>query len=164
LEDAEAVSRWTLDQRTFRIEAATESEEPHDVAMEILVCLGQALWEVCKPDECVKWLGIVGKEIDSGVTGEIDEASLEAKRNLLSGEASARNPRRLNVYARTSFAGTVAEYVHSLWHDVTIRAGPEHLPQEWLRKRLRLLDRWFPPNRGFRLFPEPGRKSRKEPD
>jgi hypothetical protein len=34
-----------------------------------------------------------------------------------------------------------AEYVHCLWHDVTIRTGEEYLPAPQLRRRLELLAR-----------------------
>ena len=45
------------------------------------------------------------------------------------------------------------QYIHSLWHDVTVRTSEEHLPAQWLRRRLEFLARWFPPDRGHRLFP-----------
>jgi hypothetical protein len=51
--------------------------------------------------------------------------------------------------------GTAAEHVHCLWHEVTIRIGPDYLPAERLRQRLKLMARWFPPDRGHRLFPAP---------
>jgi hypothetical protein len=92
-------------------------------------------------------------EIEAGVSGEIDEEALAEKRALLGSRVSARSRRRLERYARASFAGTAAEYIHCLWHDVTVRSGPEHLPAPWLRRRLQMLAGWFPPNRGYRLFP-----------
>jgi hypothetical protein len=67
--------------------------------------------------------------------------------------SDANNVKRLTRYGRASFAGTVAEYVHCLWHEVTVRTGPDYLPVPPLRRRLELLARWFPPNRGYRLFP-----------
>ena|SRR2546430_12785496 len=88
-----------------------------------------------------------------GVSGEIDEEALKEKRALFSRRACARSRTHLERYACASFAGTVAEYVHCLWHDVTVRTGREHLPSVWLRRRLQLLARWFPPDRGHRLFP-----------
>jgi hypothetical protein len=47
----------------------------------------------------------------------------------------------------------MAEYVRRLWHEVTVRTGPDYLPAAPLRRRLELMARWFPPNRGYRLFP-----------
>ena len=62
-------------------------------------------------------------------------------------------PGSLERYAAASFAATVAEYIHSLWHDVAVRTETEHLPAPWLRRRLDMLARWFPPGRGYRLYP-----------
>src|SRR5438046_6837320 len=40
----------------------------------------------------------------------------------------AASPRRMERYAQASFAGTMAEYVHTLWHEVAINAGRDYLP------------------------------------
>ena len=79
--------------------------------------------------------------------------ALEEKRGLFEKPSPANNVKRLRRYGRASFAGTAAEYVHSLWHEVTIRTGPDYLPARPLRRRLDLMARWFPPERGYRLFP-----------
>ncbi len=152
LEDPELGSRWTQTAETLEIVVATEGIEPHDVAMEVLLCLGQALWESAGGADRSAYLRLLRDEIEAGVSGEIDEQALSEKRLMLAGPASARSRRRMERYAGASFAGTVAEYVHCLWHDVTIRTGPEHLPAPWLRRRLEMLARWFPPGRGYRLF------------
>lgn len=152
LEQPEITSRWRRGPGQIEITVAFGELEPHDVAVELLLCLGQLLWEVTTEEERAAWLEQLRREIEAGVPGEIDEQALEAKQRLLAGTASARSRRRLEDYACASFAGTAAEYVHCLWHDVTIRTGPEHLPARWLRARLELLARWFPPNRGYRLF------------
>lgn len=162
LEDA--ISRWTQTEGRLEIELATEEVEPHDLALELLVCLGQALWESASAEERAAYLVLLEHEIAADVSGEIDEDALEEKRRLLSSPLLARSPRRLERYAAASFAGTAAEYVHALWHDVTVRTGPDYLPAEWLRRRLELLAHWFPPPRGRRLFsggqaPVPGGES-----
>jgi len=66
--------------------------------------------------------------------------------------AASRSMRHLEAYARASFAGTAAEYVHALWHDVTARSGPDYLDAGRLRIRLKLLASIFPPDAGYRLF------------
>ena len=152
LERPEISSRWRRRQAETEITIAFGELDPHDIAMELLVCLGQLLWEVTRQEERAAWLEQLSREIEAGVEGEIDEQALEAKQRLLAGAASARSRKRLQQYACTGFAATAAEYLHCLWHDVTIRTGPEHLPAECLRARLELLARWFPPNRGYRLF------------
>jgi len=154
LEDPSVGSRWRRSASVLEIAVAACEVDPHDVALEILLCLGQAVWEEAPPAEQKAWLKMLREEIDAGVEGEIDEAALAEKRAMLASRTSARSRRRLERYACASFAATLAEYVHSLWHDVTVREGPEHLPAVWLHRRLETLARWFPPGRGYRLFPK----------
>jgi hypothetical protein len=92
-------------------------------------------------------------EISMGVEGEIDEQAFEEKRSLFESRSHANSAERLTRYGRASFAGTAAEYVHCLWHEVTVRTGPDHLPVPPLRRRLALMSQWFPPDGGYRLFP-----------
>ncbi len=152
LSGGRASSRWTESEDTIRIELAAAGCEAHDLALELLRCLGQALWERIDFAEEAAWLALLHAEIEAGVTGEIDEDALVEKRRLLSSRAAAASLHRLKSYACASFASTAAEYVHCLWHDVTVRAGEEHLPAQWLRRRLELMQRWFPPDEGRRLF------------
>ena len=154
LGEEDPASQWTLTDTALHITVSTKDVEPHDVAIEVLICVGQALWELVPPATCAEWVEVLRDEISASVTGEIDEQALNEKQKLLSSAASARSRRRLIEYARAAFAATVAEYVHCLWHDVTVRTGPGHLPPDPLRKRLELMNRWFPPNRGYRLFPQ----------
>jgi hypothetical protein len=137
----------------LEVSVTTAGIEEHDVAMELLLCLGQGLWERLADGELRAYWMLLCDEISMGIDGEIDEQALEEKRSLFESRSHANNVKRLTGYARASFAGTVAEYVHCLWHEVTIRTGPDHLPAEPLRRRLELMARWFPPNRGYRLFP-----------
>ncbi len=150
----DATSRWTRSGENLNIELATEDVEPHDAALELLLCFGQAIWDVASPEQRAAWLKVLEAEFDAQVGGEIDEEAFEEKRRLLASRTLARSSRRLLRYAGAAFAGTLAEYVHALWHDVTVRIGPEYLPPEWLRTRLQFFERWFPPDAGRRLFPE----------
>jgi hypothetical protein len=148
-----ATSRWTFAASALEVSVATKELDEHDIAMELLVCLGQALWEKLSMAEMRAWWTLLLDEIDSGIEGEIDEQSLDEKRSLFRSRWHANSARRLERYGGSSFAGTAAEYVHCLWHDVSIRAGADYLPAEPLRRRLELLARWFSPDRGHRLFP-----------
>jgi hypothetical protein len=152
LADPEATSRWSQTRTGIIIELAAGDADPHDLALELLLCLGQVLWELTTVGERSSWLKLLDAEMCENVAGEIDEEALEEKRRLLGSRTLARSPRRLLRYAGVSFASTLAEYIHALWHDVTVRSGPEHLPAEWLRRRLELFERWFPPPPGRRLF------------
>ena len=153
LTSAASSSQWVQTDDGLQIEVASGGIDGHELALGLLLCLGQALWEAAIPGEHEAYLKLLGAEIEAGVLGEIDEESLGEKRALLTSRTAARSWARLEHYARASFAGTVAEYVHCLWHDVTVRTGRDHLPAPWLRRRLELLARWFPPDRGHRLFP-----------
>jgi len=145
--DSTVTSRWTETDAGLEVFVTTSDLEDHDIAMELLVCLGQALWGRLTTDELRAYWTILERETSEGITGEIDEQALEEKR------ASTGRRQSLERYGFASFAGTAAEYIHCLWHDVTIRTGPDHLPAPQLRRRLDLLARWFPPDRGHRLFP-----------
>ena len=146
-------SRWTMANGGLEVSVTTVGIEEHDVAMELLLCLGQVLWERLSDGELRAYWMLLCDEISMGIEGEIDEQALEAKRSLFESRSHANNVKRLTGYARASFAGTVAEYVHCLWHEVTVRTGPDHLPVAPLRRRLELMARWFPADRGYRLFP-----------
>lgn len=148
-----AVSRWTRTAEGVTIELATGGVEPHDLGMELLLCAGQILWELARPGEREGYLKLLAAETQAGVEGEVDEEPLRQKRRLMLSAGTARNIHRVKRYARVSFAYTVAEYIHCLWHDVTVRGGPEHLPSHWLRRRLTAMERWYPPNPGYSLYP-----------
>jgi hypothetical protein len=137
----------------LEVSVTTAGIEEHDVAMEVLLCLGQGLWERLADGELRAYWMLLCDEISMGIEGEIDEQALEEKRSLLGSRAHALSRQQLARYGRAAFAGTVAEYVHCLWHEVTVRTGPDYLPVAPLRRRLELMARWFPPNRGYRLFP-----------
>ncbi len=153
-------SRWSLTDSALEIVVVTEEVESHDVAMELLLCLGQVLWEKLADGECRAYAQLLQEEIGKGIEGEIDEQALEEKRSLFESQCHATRVRRLSHYARASFAGTAAEYVHCLWHEVTVRTGPDYLPAPQLRRRLEMFSRWFPPDRGHCLFPSGSRAKR----
>jgi hypothetical protein len=153
IEKGAAASRWEESEDAIAVEVATAGIDAHDAALELLTCIGQLAWAFSGPARRERWLRILHAELERGVTGEIDEAAMREKLRLVSGPASARSARRLEAYAEASFAGTAAEYIHALWHDVHVRSGPLFLPPSALRRRLQTLALWFPPNPGYRLFP-----------
>ncbi len=153
LADSTVTSRWTQIDLGLEVTVTTSGSEEHDIALELLLCLGQVLWERLSGDELQAYGSLLHREIIEGITGEIDDQALVEKRSLLESRCTSPSLRRLERYACASFAGTAAEYVHCLWHDVTVRPGPDHLPAPQLRRRLELLARWFPADRGYRLFP-----------
>jgi hypothetical protein len=161
--EADVASQWTITSSGLEVLVTTTGFEEHDVALELLLCLGQALWERLSDAEFRAYWMLLYDEISMGIEGEIDEPALEEKRTLFKSRFHANNAKRLARYSRASFAGTVAEYAHCLWHEVTVRTGPDYLPSPALRRRLELLERWFPPNRGYRLFPAALRRAGLSP-
>ena len=150
--DPTAASQWTETEAGLEVSVTPGGSEDHDIAMELLLCLGQALWEKLSDGELRECWRVLDQEIRAGISGEIDELALEEKRSLLASRIHARSRRQLARYGRAAFAGTAAQYVHCLWHEVTARTGPDYLPAPQLRRRLELLAGWFPPDRGYRLF------------
>jgi len=147
-------SKWTAGGGELRISISIGGRDGHDIAMELLLCLGQALWQKLSSGQLKAYWLLLDSEFLAGIGGEIDEDALREKRALLGGRISAASSRRLERYGCASFAGSAAEYVHSLWHDVEVVGGPEHLPAKELRRRLELLEAWFPPDRGHKLYPK----------
>ncbi len=145
--DEDVASRWQWGEAEIEVEVNESETSPHDCALEVLTCLGQALWHSESAGERRAWLELLREEIEAGVEGEVDERALREKRAMLASRVLAASPRRLEWYAEASFAGTMAEYVHSLWHRVTVQAGPDYLPLLWLRRRFALFSRWFPATR-----------------
>ena len=149
----DAASRWRETPAGWDLDIATAGVDGHEAAMELLLCLGQILWLALSDAERAEWWTLLRVELSEASAGEIDELAWQEKRRLLANRAAARSPGRLERWAAAAFAGTAAQYVHAMWHDVTVHTGPEHLPAPQLRRRLELLARWFPPRPGYRLFP-----------
>ncbi len=145
--DEDVASRWRWGNVGVEVEVNETETSPHDCALELLTCLGQAAWRSVSATERRAWLELLREEIEAGVEGEVDERALREKRAMLASRVLAASPRRLERYAEASFAGTMAEYVHLLWHEVTVQAGPDYLPLPWLRRRFALFSRWFPATR-----------------
>jgi hypothetical protein len=150
---ADVASRWAITDGGLEVSVTAEGVEEHDVAMELLLCLGQALWERLSDAELRAYWMLLCDEISAGIDGEIDEQALEEKRSLFERRSHTSRAAQLTRYGCASFAGTAAEYVHCLWHEVTVRTGPDYLSAQPLRRRLELMAQWFPPDRGHRLFP-----------
>jgi hypothetical protein len=152
LDPAQLSSRSTVARGSLKIELASSGVEPHDLALELLISIARRAWERAIPAEREAWLRLLAAEIDTAVSGEIDDEVLELKRVLLTSRVAVCNAAVIEDYAAASFAATLAEYVHCLWHDVTVRDGPAYLLPLVLRRRLELFARWFPPSRGRRVF------------
>lgn len=152
LDGSNLSSQWTNIGQQTEISLAVAGRDGHEVALEMLACLGQALWEKLTTDQLKSYWQLLYAEFQAGIDGEIDDEAFAKKRTLLRNHFSARSKRRLQRYTRTSFSETAAEYVHCLWHDVNVISGSEHLPAQQLQRRLQLFSCWFPPDRGYTLY------------
>ena len=151
--DSNVTSRWTEPTLGWKYALRPPGGEEHDVAMELLLCFGQALLGTLSTNELQAYWTLLAHEILEEIAGEIDEQALEEKRSRPTSHSCSRWCEQLESYGRASFAGTAAEYVHCLWHDVTVRPGADDLPAPQLRRRLELLTQGSPPDRGYLLFP-----------
>ncbi len=126
--------------------------DPHDTGFEFLASVAELLHPRLAETELATYTQLLDEELRAGIPGEIDEDSLLAKEPLMKRRVQRRARAAFERYRDISFAGTMAEYMHGLWHDVQIRVGPEHLPLPQLRRRMELLAGMFPPNQGYRVF------------
>src|ERR1017187_6987843 len=69
-------SRWTMTDGGLEVTVSTAGLEEHDVAMELLLCLGQGLWERLSDGELRAYWMLLNDEIIAGIEGEIDEQAL----------------------------------------------------------------------------------------
>ena len=129
--------------------------DAHDTGFEFLASIAELHRVRLTSSELGRYTQLLETELSEGVPGEIDEEASAAKRQV----AGSRFRRRMSHeqfehYRDASFASTLAEYMHGLWHDVQVRIGPEHLPVPQLRRRMVLMAEMFPPNKGYQVFSE----------
>src|SRR5215831_9925977 len=67
--ETNVTSQWTATTSDLEVSVVTSAIEPHDVAMEVLVCLGQVLWERLSAAELRAYWTILWNEINSGIAG-----------------------------------------------------------------------------------------------
>ena len=89
LGDSDLASQWRVSPRGVEISVATEGREGHEIALELLLCLGQALWEKLTTDQLKVYWQLLDAEFQAGVKGEIDDEALTKKRILLRNRFSA---------------------------------------------------------------------------
>src|ERR1017187_1562842 len=87
-------SRWTITNGGLEVTVTAAGLEEHDVAMELLLCLGQGLWERLADGELRAYWMLLNDEISLGIEGQIDEQALEEKRSLFESRSHANNAKR----------------------------------------------------------------------
>jgi hypothetical protein len=97
----------------------------------------------------------IREELNSGVHGEVDEESWQAKQALLRRQTGVKRDTRLfEEYARQSFIDTLTLYLHGICCDIDVETGPRQLPSRHLRRRLTFFKGLYPPPEGYAVFPE----------
>lgn len=147
-------SAWVESEERTHLVLACKEVDAHDTGFEFLASIAELLRSRLDGWELERYDHLLEEEIHLGIRGEIDDEVFEAKQSLLASRAKRRQRAQFELYRDLSFVGTVAEYIHGLWHDVQIRTGPEHLPFAQLRRRMELMSELFPPNPGYRVFDE----------
>jgi hypothetical protein len=76
-------SQWTETDHGLKISIALGPEDHpddgHDVTLELLLCLGQALWTKLNHNQRKAWWLLLDWDICGGIAGEIDEEALKQK-------------------------------------------------------------------------------------
>ena len=145
---------WVESPERINLLLAGRELDPHDTGFEFLGSVAELLRPRLANSELEEYNRLLQEEIRHGVPGEIDEEARSAKSAYLAILRGRRHGSQFEHYRDISFMGTVAEYIHGLWHDVQIQTGPEHLPVQQLRRRMELMARLFPPNEGYQVFDE----------
>jgi hypothetical protein len=146
---------WVESDERVNLVLSCRELDSHDTGFEFLASISELLRPRLAAAELEGYTQLLETELQMKVSGEIDEDAAAAKQPLLRNRALRRHSgEHFERYRDTSFASTLAEYMHGLWHDVQIRLGPEHLPYPQIRQRMELMAELFPPNPGYRVFAE----------
>ncbi|MBV9404620.1 MAG: hypothetical protein JO211_04700 [Acidobacteriaceae bacterium] len=98
---------------------------------------------------------IIREELTTGVHGEVDDDSWQAKQALLRRQPNLKRESPLfGNYVRQSFIDTLTLYLHGICCDIDVETGPRQLPSRYLRKRLNVLKKLYPPPGGYSVFPD----------
>ncbi|HUY14674.1 MAG TPA: hypothetical protein VMX16_13760 [Terriglobia bacterium] len=144
---------WFETETRTNIILACRELDPHDTGFEFLASIAELARPRLTAEEVEQYSQLVRSELEQDIPGEMDKETLAAKQSLLTKRTSWRHePEKFDQYRDLSLAGTLAEYMHGLWHDVQIQTGPEHLPLPQLRQRLQWMAKTFPPNPGYEVF------------
>lgn len=106
---------------------------------------------------------IIREELSTGVHGEVDDESWQAKQVLLRRQTNVKRESPLfEDYVRQSFIDTLTLYLHGICCDIDVETGPRQLPSRYLRKRLNLVKSLYPPPNGYAVFPEENEQPKGE--
>jgi hypothetical protein len=108
-----------------------------------------------QPELQKRFDALLREELASQVHGEVDEQSWRLKQVLLRKQANVRRETKIfRTYAQHSIVDTFTLYLHGICCDIDVETGPRQLPSRHLKRRLLLLQEFYPPPPGYCVFPE----------
>lgn len=132
-----------------------KDEQVSDYHYFLYDALSTLIAEKAAPETMAEWSGLIRREIDAEIHGEVDEGSWRLKQAVLRRQPTTRTSGKpFREYARQSLEDTLTLYLHGVCCDIDVDPGPRQLPSRYLRKRLELLRGLFPPPEGYAVFPE----------
>jgi hypothetical protein len=110
-----------------------------------------------------EYAALIRTELDASVYGEVDESSWNLKQSVLqrNGKGPRRDSKAFREYVRQSFVDTMTLFLHGICCDIDVEAGPRQIASRYLRRRLQLLEKLYPPPQGYNVFPEESRRPSK---
>jgi hypothetical protein len=104
---------------------------------------------------------LLRQELANNVHGEVDEQGWQLKQKLLATGSKRTKATPVKEYLQTALVDTLTLYLHGICCDIDVEPGPRQLASRHLRKRLKLLQSFFPPPDGYAVLPEDLRSNHK---
>lgn len=109
------------------------------------------------PEARDSFFRVLREELKDRVHGEVDERSWRLKQALVRRESKGHEESKLfREYAAQAFEDTLTLFLHGICCDIDVDTGPRQMPSRYLRRRLEVLSKLFPPPEGHAVFPEDG--------
>lgn len=140
---------------TVTLVMAIKEEEVANYHFTLYSALAEVIAGRIAGEERESFHRVLREELNGEVHGEVDEQGWHLKQSLLRRQTNIRKETKLfRDYARQAFQDTLTLYLHGICCDIDVDTGPRQLPSRYLRKRLELLCKLFPPPEGYAVFPE----------
>jgi hypothetical protein len=138
---------------------ALKDQEVADYHYRLYQLLASLMADHWTDDIRKQYYALMWDELLMKVHGEVDDASWQLKQALLPTlRPVRRETNSFKAYARQSFIDTLTLYLHGICCDIDVETGPRQLPSRYLRRRLELLEKLYPPPHGYSVFPEESKR------
>ena len=153
-EDRTSWTSCVLSKEEAVLAFALKDQEVADYHYHFYHLLGGLVADQWSDEGREQYTGLLRAEIEAGVHGEVDEASWNLKQAVLHRKSAKRDTKLFREYVRQSFIDTLTLFMHGICCDIDVETGPRQLPSRYLRRRLQLLEKLYPPPSGYHVFPE----------